>query len=49
MTTQVELQIGQPAPDFRLPSGSREEFTLSQFKGQKSVVLAFYVLDFTGG
>lgn len=50
MTTQAAgPEIGQPAPDFNAPSASRERFTLSQFKGQKKVVLAFYVADFTGG
>ena len=40
--------VGHPAPDFNLPAGNREQYTLSQFRGKK-VVLAFYVLDFTGG
>ena len=50
MTTQTAgPEIGAPAPDFNLPSASRERFMLSQFKGEKKVVLAFYVSDFTGG
>ena len=49
MTTQTAgPEVGQPAPDFTLQSNTREQHTLSQFKGKK-VVLAFYVLDFTGG
>ena len=40
--------IGQNAPDFTLPSTIDEQVTLSQYRGQKHVVLAFYVLDWTG-
>ena len=39
---------GRPAPDFTLLANNREEVTLSAFRGRK-VLLAFYVLDFTGG
>ena len=48
-TASAGPEIGQAAPDFRLPSATRERFTISQFKGEKKVVLAFYVADFTGG
>ena len=44
-----ELQVGQPAPDFELPTVTGEEkgtFKLSDHKG-KHVVLVFYPLDFT--
>ena len=41
-------EVGQQAPDFDLPSNSGERVTLSQFKGEKHVVLSFYVFDFTG-
>jgi peroxiredoxin len=43
------VQIGDEAPDFSLRSGDREQVTLSSFRGRKNVVLAFYVLAFTGG
>lgn len=46
---QAMVQIGDEAPDFTLRSGDREQVTLSSFRGQKNVVLAFYVLAFTGG
>ena len=39
---------GDAAPDFTLPADNRQQYTLSRFRG-KSLVLAFYVLDFTGG
>lgn len=41
-------EAGQPAPDFTLVGNSRDTYSLSRFRGKK-VVLAFYVLDFTGG
>lgn len=39
--------VGQPAPDFTLPSTSAEEVTLSQFRGKSGVLLAFFPLAFT--
>ena len=41
--------VGQEAPDFSLPSTMGAAITLSQYRGRKNVVLAFYVLDWTGG
>ncbi len=43
------VEVGQPAPDFTLRDHNGEQVTLSQFKGQKAVVLSFHVLSFTGG
>ncbi|CAM3060096.1 thioredoxin-dependent thiol peroxidase [Paenibacillus sediminis] len=40
------VQIGQPVPDFTLPSSGGGEVSLSQFKGRK-VVLYFYPKDST--
>ena len=51
----TNLKVGQAAPDFTLPStiagadGRAVRYKLSDFKGKKNVVLAFYVLAFTGG
>ena len=39
--------LGQPAPDFTLPSSSGQDVTLSSFRGQQSIVLVFYPLDFS--
>lgn len=43
--------VGQPAPDFNATAvqgdQTLENFTLSQFRGQKYTVLFFYPLDFT--
>ena len=45
----MALKVGDPAPDFKLPSSTGEtsgEFQLSSYRG-KNVVLVFYPLDFT--
>lgn len=46
---QTHLKVGDPAPDFTLRDTEGKEVRLSDFRGKKSVVLAFYVLAFTGG
>ena len=46
---KTHLQVGQAAPDFTLTDTAGKEVKLSDFKGKKNVVLAFYVLPFTGG
>jgi hypothetical protein len=51
----TNLKVGDPAPDFNLAStvvdanSKTVRYKLSDFKGKKNVVLAFYVLAFTGG
>ena len=45
----THLKVGMPAPDFELTDTEGNKVKLSDFKGKKSVVLAFYVLAFTGG
>jgi cytochrome oxidase Cu insertion factor (SCO1/SenC/PrrC family) len=46
---KTHLKVGDPAPDFTLSNTKGEKVKLSDFKGKKNVVLAFYVLAFTGG
>ncbi len=46
---KTHLKVGDAAPDFTLRDTDGKEVKLSDFKGKKSVVLAFYVLAFTGG
>ena len=43
------LEIGDEAPDFELTDHNGETVRLSQFRGSKNVIVAFYVLAFTGG
>ena len=45
----TNLKVGQAAPDFNLRATDGKTYKLSDFKGQKNVVLAIYVLAFTGG
>ena len=43
------LAVGDKVPDFALPDQNGKIVKLSDFTGKKGVVLAFYVLAFTGG
>ncbi len=43
------VKVGDKAPDFSLPDQTGKQVKLSDFLGKKNVVLAFYVLAFTGG
>ena len=44
MTT---LKVGDLAPDFTLPATTQDAITLSQYRGRKHVVLAFYPFDWS--
>jgi peroxiredoxin len=37
----LKVRVGEPAPDFSLPSVTGERVALGQFRGQKHVVLSF--------
>ena len=46
----MALKVGDQAPDFSVQSVTGETkgtFTLSDYKGKKNVVIAFYVLNWT--
>ena len=48
----MKLKVGDVAPDFHLKyfDGAKvQDVSLSDFKGKKNVVLAFFVFAFTGG
>ena len=46
---KTHLKVGDVAPDFKLKDNDGKTVKLSSFRGKKNVVLAFYVLAFTGG
>jgi hypothetical protein len=46
------LKVGDVAPDFKLQyfdGTDLKDVTLTQYRGKKNVVLAFYIFAFTGG
>jgi cytochrome oxidase Cu insertion factor (SCO1/SenC/PrrC family) len=45
----THLKVGDVAPEFSLTDTAGKAVKLSDFRGKKTVVLAFYVLAFTGG
>lgn len=49
---QLKLRVGDTAPDFKLQywdGHDLKDVHLSDYRGKKNVVLAFYVFAFTGG
>jgi peroxiredoxin len=46
---KTHLKVGDTAPDFTLPSTAGKPVKLSDFRGKKPVVLAFFPAAFTGG
>lgn len=49
---EMKLKIGDMAPDFKMQYFDGHELkdvTLSEYRGKKNVVLAFYIFAFTGG
>ncbi|MBV9339350.1 MAG: redoxin domain-containing protein [Acidobacteria bacterium] len=50
--TAAMPKVGDLAPDFKLQyfdGHDLKDVSLSQYRGEKQVVLAFYVFAFTGG
>jgi len=43
----ASLRVGDVAPDFRLPGHTGSYVRLSDFRGEKNVVVAFYPLAWT--
>lgn len=39
---QTTLEVGQPAPDFELQDSTGELYKLSDYEGEKAVVLEFF-------
>lgn len=46
---QTKVKVGDHAPDFTLPDQERQTVRLSDFRGKKTVVLAFFVYAFSPG
>ena len=46
---KTNLKVGDSAHDFKLRGSDGKFYTLSEFKGKKLVVLAFFPAAFTGG
>jgi peroxiredoxin (alkyl hydroperoxide reductase subunit C) len=44
----MPIEVGAAAPDFVLKDQNNQEVRLSDFRGQKNVLLVFYPLAFTG-
>jgi cytochrome oxidase Cu insertion factor (SCO1/SenC/PrrC family) len=47
--TAQGLKPGDPAPAFTLPGSDGKTYNLADFKGKKTVVLAWFPKAFTGG
>lgn len=47
MAKEKEIEVGDEAPDFILKDQDQKEVKLSDFRGKKNVVLAFYPLDWS--
>jgi len=46
---KTHLKVGDAAPDFELNSSLGKKIKLSDYRGKKTVVLAFFPAAFTGG
>jgi cytochrome oxidase Cu insertion factor (SCO1/SenC/PrrC family) len=46
---EPKYKVGEVAPDFTLKDQNGKDVSLHDFRGKKSVALAFYVFAFTGG
>jgi thioredoxin-dependent peroxiredoxin len=47
--TPVHVAVGEVAPDFSLAASNGKTVKLSDYRGKKKVVLAFFPKAFTGG
>lgn len=45
----VELKVGDPAPEFSLSASDGKTYKLSDFRGKKAVVVAWFPKAFTAG
>ncbi len=47
--TKAELKVGDRAPNFALPDQKGDTIKLTDFRGKRAVVLAFYIKASTPG
>jgi len=47
MQSNAPPDVGQPAPEFRLKGAGGQPFTLSEYHGNRNVLLVFYPLAFS--
>lgn len=47
MSAMQTIKVGQAAPDFLMKDQNEKEVKLSDFKGKKNIVLAFYPFDWS--
>ena len=45
-TLVAAVEVGEPAPEFKLPSTFGNDIALSDYRGKKWVLLEFYGADF---
>ena len=45
----ADLKVGDVAPDFKLEGSDGKTYSLSDFKGKKAVLVAWFPKAFTGG
>jgi hypothetical protein len=46
VTLATAIEVGEAAPDFRLPSTFGSDISLADYRGKKWVLLEFYGADF---
>jgi len=46
VASAAAVEVGAPAPDFKLPGTTGSDIALSDFKGKQWVLLEFYGADF---